>query len=274
MKKHLSTVLLFLVFFVGLSVLLYPSVSNWWNTKHMSRAIADYDESVQALQPEDYTAYWAAAQDYNTRLAQTPQAFYDPALVDGYEQALNVSGTGIMGTVNIDKIHVTLPIYHGTDEGVLAVGAGHLQGTSLPTGDKGTHCVLSAHRGLPSATLFSNLDQLEAGDTFTVTVLDKMFTYQVDKISIVLPSEVEDLQIDPNQDYCTLMTCTPYGINSHRLLVRGVRVQNAADTRINVEPDARQVDPLVVAPAVALPVLLVLLAVLLLKYRKPPKKRN
>ena len=267
MKKHLSTILLVLVFFVGLSVVLYPTVSDWWNQTHASRAIASYDETAQALTQEDTDAYFAAADVYNAQLAATPDAFYNPELVPGYANTLDISGTGIMGYITIDKINVQLPIYHGTSDGVLQVAVGHLEGTSLPVGGASTHCVLSAHRGLPSALLFSNLDQMEVGDTFTVTVLDRTLTYEVDQISIVLPEEVDDLQIVDGQDYMTLMTCTPYGINSHRLLVRGHRVENT-DKHINVTPDATRIDPMLVAPVVALPILLILLAALLIRFRK------
>lgn len=173
-----------------------------------------------------------------------------------------------MGYITIDKINVQLPIYHGTSDSVLQVGVGHLEGTSLPVGGASTHCVLSAHRGLPSAVLFTNLDRLEAGDTFTVTVLDRLLTYEVDQISIVLPEQVQDLLITDGQDYMTLMTCTPYGINTHRLLVRGRRVENAAEKHINVTPDATRIDPMLVAPVVALPILLLLLTVLLVRFRK------
>ena len=268
MKKHLSTILLVLLFFVGLSVVLYPTVSDWWNQRHASRAIASYDETAQSLTPENTDACFAAADDYNARLAADPDAFYDPEKITGYEDTLNISGTGIMGYITIDKINVQLPIYHGTSDSVLQVGVGHLEGTSLPVGGVSTHCVLSAHRGLPSAVLFTNLDRLEAGDTFTVTVLDRLLTYEVDQISIVLPEQVQDLLITDGQDYMTLMTCTPYGINTHRLLVRGRRVENAAEKHINVTPDAARIDPMLVAPVVALPILLLLLAVLLVRFRK------
>ena len=268
MKKHLSTILLVLVFFVGLSVVLYPTVSDWWNQRHATRAIASYEETAQNMTQEDTDAIFAAAEDYNARLAANPDAFYDPTLVSGYDTTLDISGTGIMGYITIDKINVQLPIYHGTSDGVLQVAVGHLEGTSLPVGGASTHCVLSAHRGLPSALLFSNLDQMEVGDTFTVTVLDRLLTYEVDQIAIVLPEEVEKLQITDGQDYMTLMTCTPYGINTHRLLVRGRRVDNAAEKHINVTPDATRIDPMLVAPVVALPILLILLAVLLIRFRK------
>ena len=236
MKKHLSTILLVLLFFVGLSVVLYPTVSDWWNQRHASRAIAGYDETAQSLTPENTDACFAAADDYNARLAADPDAFYDPEKIAGYEDTLNISGTGIMGYITIDKINVQLPIYHGTSDSVLQVGVGHLEGTSLPVGGASTHCVLSAHRGLPSAVLFTNLDRLEAGDTFTVTVLDRLLTYEVDQISIVLPEQVQDLLITDGQDYMTLMTCTPYGVNTHRLLVSATR--SAIPDEIPAENDA------------------------------------
>ena len=259
MKKHLSTILLVLVFLVGLSVVLYPTVSDWVNRRNASRALVSYDETVNALSDADYEAYFAAADDYNRRLAATENAFYKPELVSGYEQTLDLSGTGIMGYITIQKIGVELPIYHGTGEGVLQVAAGHLQGSSLPVGGAGTHAVISAHRGLPSAKLFTNLDELEVGDTFTVTVLDRVLTYEVDRISIVLPNETDLLQPTPGKDYLTLMTCTPYGINTHRLLVRGHRVETVENQKhIRVTADAVRVQPAVVAPLLAVPLLVLL----------------
>ena len=259
MKKHLSTILLVLVFLVGLSVVLYPTVSDWVNRRNASRALVSYDETVNALSDADYEAYFAAADDYNRRLAATENAFYKPELVSGYEQTLDLSGTGIMGYITIQKIGVELPIYHGTSEGVLQVAAGHLEGSSLPVGGAGTHAVISAHRGLPSAKLFTNLDELEVGDTFTVTVLDRVLTYEVDLISIVLPNETDLLQPTPGKDYLTLMTCTPYGINTHRLLVRGHRVETVENQKhIRVTADAVRVQPAVVAPLLAVPLLVLL----------------
>ena len=259
MKKHLSTILLVLVFLVGLSVVLYPTVSDWVNRRNASRALVSYDETVNALSDADYEACFAAADDYNRRLAATENAFYKPELVSGYEQTLDLSGTGIMGYITIQKIGVELPIYHGTGEGVLQVAAGHLQGSSLPVGGAGTHAVISAHRGLPSAKLFTNLDELEVGDTFTVTVLDRVLTYEVDLISIVLPDETDLLQPTPGKDYLTLMTCTPYGINTHRLLVRGHRVETVENQKhIRVTADAVRVQPAVVAPLLAVPLLVLL----------------
>ena len=186
-----------------------------------------------------------------------------------YEELLDVNGVGIMGYIDIDAIGVELPIYHGTDSSVLNIAVGHLEGSSLPVGGESTHCVLSAHRGLPSARLFTDLDRLKTGDTFTLSVLNRLLTYEIDQILIVKPEEVDTLAIEPGQDLCTLVTCTPYGINSHRLLVRGHRVENAAPKpEIFVPADMVQIDPLVVTPIVAVPMLLVLLIFLLIRYRK------
>ena len=224
MKKNRSTIILILIFLVGLSVMLYPTVSDYVNQRHQSRALASYDETVNEMSDADYTAYFEAADAYNQRLAATPNSFFTPEQVSGYDETLDVSGTGIMGYITIPRIGVELPVYHGTSDGVLQVAAGHLEGSSLPVGGAGTHAVISAHRGLPSAKLFTNLDELEAGDTFTITVLDRVLTYEVDRISIVLPTETDLLQPVEGQDYVTLMTCTPYGINTHRLIVQAKRV--------------------------------------------------
>ena len=234
MRKNLSTIILILIFLVGLSVMLYPSVSDAVNRKHQSRAVAGYAEEVEQLSDADYQTYFDAADAYNRQLNTTPNAFYKPDLVSGYAQTLDISGTGIMGYITIPKISVELPIYHGTDEGVLQVAAGHLEGSSLPVGGAGTHAVISAHRGLPSAKLFTNLDELEVGDRFTITVLNRVLTYEVDQISIVLPTEIDQLLPTEGMDYVTLMTCTPYGINTHRLLVRGKRVETTESQSISV----------------------------------------
>ena len=279
MKKNRSTIILILIFLVGLSVMLYPTVSDYINQKNQSRAVASYSEEVENLSDVDYQAYFDAADDYNRRLAETPDAFYRPEEVSGYTDTLDVSGTGIMGYITISKIGVELPIYHGTSDGVLQVAAGHLEGSSLPVGGAGTHAVISAHRGLPSAKLFTNLDELEAGDTFTITVLDRVLTYEVDQISIVLPTETDLLQPVEGKDYVTLMTCTPYGINTHRLLVRGKRIENAENQKhIRVTADALRIEPIIVAPALAVPMLLVLLVVMLavphLRKRKNQREEN
>ena len=257
MRKNLSTIILILIFLVGLSVMLYPSVSDAVNRKHQSRAVASYAEEVEQLSDADYQTYFDAADAYNRQLNTTPNAFYKPDLVSGYAQTLDISGTGIMGYITIPKISVELPIYHGTDEGVLQVAAGHLEGSSLPVGGAGTHAVISAHRGLPSAKLFTNLDELEVGDRFTITVLNRVLTYEVDQISIVLPTEIDQLLPTEGMDYVTLMTCTPYGINTHRLLVRGKRVETTESQKhIRVAADAFRIEPIIVAPILAIPMLL------------------
>ena len=269
MKKNRSNIILILIFLVGLSVMLYPTVSDYVNQKNQSRAVASYSEEVENLSDVDYQAYFDAADDYNRRLAETPDAFYRPEEVSGYTDTLDVSGTGIMGYITISKIGVELPVYHGTSDGVLQVAAGHLEGSSLPVGGAGTHAVISAHRGLPSAKLFTNLDELEVGDTFTITVLDRTLTYEVDNISIVLPTETDELKVAEGKDYVTLMTCTPYGINTHRLLVRGRRITTPDKLKhIRVTSDAIKIEPILTAPIMALPLLLVLLFWLLFAPRK------
>ena len=275
MKKHLSTILLVGVFLLGLGILLYPSVSDYWNSMHQTRAIGAYEDTLSGMTQKDYSEYFAQADAYNAALASLPTPLTGYEVLDTleevpkYRDVLDVNGMGIMGYIDIDEIGVELPIYHGTDPSVLNVAVGHLEGTSLPVGGVGTHCVLSAHRGLPSARLFTDLDRLKVGDTFTLTVLNRLLTYQVDQVLIVEPDQVEALTIDPNEDYCTLVTCTPYGINTHRLLVRGRRVENAEEKPVIYVPaDMVQIDPLVVTPAVAAPMLLVLLIFLLIRYRK------
>lgn len=273
MKKQFSTILLIFIFFVGLSVLLYPSISDYVNQKNQSRAVANYEKTAEQLSKQDTEEIFQKAEDYNSRLEQAPGAFYDPSQVDGYEKILDITGTGIMGYISIPKINVELPIYHGTDEGVLQIACGHLEGSSLPIGGASTHAVLSAHRGLPSAKLFTNLDKMEIDDTFTITILNRVLTYQVDEISIVLPSEVDKLQIEEGKDYCTLMTCTPYGINTHRLLVRGHRIETSEEKNTHVTADAFQIEPIVIAPVLAAPMLVILLIWILFHTRKKKKKR-
>ena len=270
MKKNLSTILLILAFVTGLSLLLYPSVSDYWNSFHQSRAIATYAGEVANLSNADYGRMWEEARAYNRRLAEMANPLLsEPADTAGYEALLDIAGSGVMGYIEIPSIKVSLPIYHGVDEAVLQVAVGHIPGTSLPTGGESTHCVISGHRGLPSAKLFTNLDQLKEGDLFMLRVLDETLSYEVDQILIVEPHEVGALAIEPGQDYCSLVTCTPYGINSHRLLVRGHRVENQADAAsIRVTADALQIEPVLVAPVVAAPMLLVLLVWVLVRYRK------
>lgn len=275
MKKKSSnfiTVFLVLILLVGLSLLLYPSVSDYWNSLHQSRAIATYAEEVANLDEDQYAEIWDAAAEYNASLLERTNSYLlSDVQKETYQQLLNVSGTGVMGYIEIPVIQCSLPLYHGTDEGVLQIAVGHLDWTSLPVGGESTHCVLSGHRGLPSAKLFTNLDKLVVGDVFMLRVLDEVLTYEVDQILIVEPHETSELQIVKGQDYCTLVTCTPYGINSHRLLVRGHRIENLAEAKtVHVTADAMQIEPMIVAPIVAIPILLVLLILLLLP--KPKKK--
>ena len=277
MKKkgnHLITILLVLIFLLGLSLLLYPAVSDYWNSKHQTRAIAVYSEEVSGLDEDQYQALWEAAAAYNASLLERNNAYLlTEEQKAAYEQLLNVSGLGIMGYIEIPSIDCSLPIYHGTEESVLQIAIGHLEWTSLPVGGESTHCVLSGHRGLPSAKLFTNLDQLREGDTFTLRALDEVLCYEVDQIRVVEPQDTDALLPEPGQDLCTLVTCTPYGINTHRLLVRGHRIENAPEARlVRVTADAVQIEPLLVAPIVALPMLLLLLILLLLPKR--PKNDN
>lgn len=271
-KKNISTIILVLIFFVGLSLLLYPIISDYWNSFHQSRAIATYAEAVEELDDEDYEKMWQEAEAYNQKLSNQPNHWnLTEEEEEEYNRVLDIGGTGIMGYIEIPEIKVSLPIYHGTDEGVLQIAVGHIPGSSLPVGGIGTHSVVSGHRGLPSARLFTNLDELDEGDVFMIRVLDETLTYEVDKISIVEPDDLTGLGIDPELDLCTLVTCTPYGVNSHRLLVRGHRIANLEDDSIRVTADAMQVDRLIVASAIAVPVLLLLIIWVLVHY---PKKKS
>ena len=260
-KKDFSTIALIIVFFVGVSVLLYPTVSDYWNSLHQSQAIATYADSVENMDEQDYEKLWDAAVSYNQKLFQSGHGLgLKDEEKEEYNELLDVSGTGIMSYIEIPKIKCSLPVYHGTDEGVLQIAVGHIEGSSLPVGGLNTHCVLSGHRGLPSAKLFSNLDKLEEGDIFMIRTLDQTLTYEVDQIRIVLPDEVEDLKIEEGKNLCTLVTCTPYGINTHRLLVRGHRVANQEEAEaVRVTADAMLVDNRIVAMCIAVPVLVLLL---------------
>ena len=266
MKRDKVGILLVLMLFIGVCGLLYPAVSQYWNSKTQTRAVENYQALLDSLKEEDYTAFFQAAEEYNTTLTELKDPLVDCRRLEGYEEILNVSGNGIMGYVDIQKLGVELPVYHGISTEVLNIACGHLEGTSFPVGGESTHCVLSAHRGLPHAKLFTELDKMELGDTFTVTVLDRTVTYQVDQIKVVRPSETDDVRIIDGADHCTLLTCTPYGINSHRLLVRGTRIENAAPV-LYVTSDAYRIDSLVATPMVAAPILLILLIALMVKYR-------
>ena len=270
-KNNKIGILLVLMLFVGVCGLLYPSVSQYWNTKTQSRAVTNYQEILASIKTEDYTAYFDAANKYNQDLSELSFPLLDYGALQNYEQTLNIAGNGVMGFITINKIGVELPVYHGIAAEILNIACGHLEGTSLPVGGESTHCVLSAHRGLPHAKLFTELDKMELGDTFTITVLDRSVTYKVDQIKVVRPDEINDIQIVPGEDLCTLLTCTPYGINSHRLLVRGTRIENAAPV-LHVTSNAYRIDSLVATPIVAAPILLILLIVLMVKYRDKGSK--
>lgn len=274
-KSRASTVILIIVFLVGLSLLLYPSLSDYWNSFRQSRAIASYVESVSHLDQQKYDALLEEARAYNASLVGDKTRF-SPTEEELAEYLTLLGSTGAaVGYVEIPAIKLTLPIYLGTSETVLQVGVGTMEGSSLPIGGESTHAVLTGHRGLPSATLFTDLDRLVQGDMFHIHILNETCTYEVDQILIVEPAEMDALEIVEGEDYCTLVTCTPYGVNSHRMLVRGHRIETPEDAVfVQVSPDALQMDPLFIAPFVAVPILLVLLLFLLFGGQKRSAKSN
>ena len=275
LKKHATSIILGFILTIGVALLAYPSFSDYWNSFTQSRAIVNYAEKVASLDTEQYEEIWKEAVAYNERLAETGIVWL-PAEeeLEEYDALLNVDGTGNMGYIEIPKISVSLPMYHGTSDDVLQTSIGHITGTSLPVGGLGSHCVLSGHRGLPSARLFSDLDKLTEGDVFILTTLDQTLTYEVDQIRIVEPTDLSDLTIEDGKDLCTLVTCTPYGINTHRLLVRGHRIANAQETDIRIIADALLVDPIYVAPVIAVPVLLLLIVWMLFMTSGLHKRRK
>ena len=270
MKNNRSTILLILILLIGLSLMLYPSFADWWNSFHSSRAIASYEEQVANIDDAQYEELWDAAWDYNQSLLHRPNDFLlSDEQQEIYKSLLDIGGNGIMGYIEIPMIDVMLPIYHGTKESVLQIAVGHLDWTSLPVGGAGSHCVVSGHRGLPSARLFTDLDKLKVGDVFMLHVLNEILTYEIDQILIVEPQDTDPLLIEPGKDLCTMITCTPYGINSHRMLVRGHRIESQEEAKvIRITADALRIEPLMVAPFVAVPILLVLLIILLLPKQK------
>ncbi len=278
MKKNrgnsMTTLFLVLMLFAGLSLLLYPTVSNYWNSLHQSRAIAAYVEQVTQIDNETFDQLREQARAYNRTLVGKAYR-YDMTRQEREEYLglLNVSENGIIGYIEIPGIHCELPIYHGTDADALQIGVGHIEGSSLPVGGESTHCAISGHRGLPSAKLFSDLDKLTVGDRFSLRVLDDTLTYEVDQIHTVLPGEMDELEIVEGEDYCTLVTCTPYGVNTHRLLVRGHRVENSTDKEpARVATDETRTEPLgkisILLPVLVFAILLMLLLVFLLPKRK------
>lgn len=274
MKKHLSTILFILFLVVGLSLLLYPTVSDYWNFMHQSRVIDDYTDQVADLDNGIYQSLLADARSYNAELPYKDNRYQMSEQEQAvYQSMLNISGDSMMGYIEIPSIGVSLPIYHGTSESTLQVAVGHLEGTSLPVGGETTHCVLSGHRGLPSAKLFTDLDQLAEGDMFILKVLDETLLYEIDQILTVEPDDTTALNIEEGKDYCTLMTCTPYGINTHRLLVRGHRVENQEETvytAADEKPDWRML--LIIVTIVIL--LLVLVIIVVMKVRRERRKKR
>ena len=265
LKKYLANLILVLILVSGLGIVLYPSVSNYINSKHQSKAIDNYSKQLANVKPADFEKFWKEAEAFNKRLADQKTSFEvtDKTLAE-YNKLLDPTQTGIMGYLEIENIGVNLPIYHGVEETTLAVGIGHLPGSSLPTGGESTHTVLSGHRGLPSSKLLTDLDQMIVGDVFLVHVMDKTFAYQVDQINIVLPDETSLLSVSKGEDYCTLVTCTPYGVNTHRLLVRGKRIEYESQNSIIVA-DAVRFTPVMVAPFIAAPILFVAFLIALIR---------
>lgn len=274
-KISKSTILLFIILLVGLFLLLYPSVADYWNKFHQTRAIAAYDEEAAKLSQEEKDSEIQRAREYNAKLLNKvyPWSMSDSELEE-YNSILNVSDTGVMGYITVPAARIQLPIYHGTEDAILQKAAGHIETTSFPVGGESTHAVISGHRGLPSARLFTDIDRLVEGDKFQITVLNEKFSYEVDQISIVLPEDMSQLGIEEGQDYVTLVTCTPYGVNSHRLLVRGHRISNLAYDMDGLESEANIVDAVLVAPLVAIPILLLLLIYLLIRTRKKKDKKD
>lgn len=267
-RRNVITLILVGIMVVGVGLIAYPSVADWWNSYHQSRAVASYASVVAEMNHDDYDRILNDATAYNKKLAESGVLWrLNDEEQSEYDSLLNVTNSGIMGYIDISKIHVQLPIYHGTDDTILQVAVGHITGSSLPVGGETSHCIISGHRGLPSAKLFTDIDKLVLGDTWTINVLDQTLTYEVDQIRVVLPTDLSDLQMESGKDYCTLVTCTPYGVNSHRLLVRGHRVPNAQGNA-RVTADALQIEPVYVAPFIGGPILIILIIVLIVATRK------
>lgn len=269
-KVSLSTIILVTTLIIGVSLLLYPSISNYWNQLHQSQAIAEYAETVSNMSDDKYEKFLADANEYNKMLSgSSTHWILDKQELEEYNKLLDISGTGIMGQIEIPKINCSLTIYHDTADEVLQIAVGHIPGSSLPVGGKSTHTVLSGHRGLPSAKIFTHLDKLEKGDLFMIRVLDEVLTYEVDSILIAEPDDFSALGIEQGKDFCTLVTCTPYGVNTHRLLVRGHRIENVKQSLVaRVTADAMQIEPLLIATLVGIPVLLALFLLMIVSGRK------
>ncbi len=271
MVRKISTIVMLSLFFIGLSVLLYPSISSYWNSKTQSAAVQSYEDMVAQMKGKDYSEYFDAANEYNKALNEIEFPLKNYHEVEGYGDTLDLSGSGMMGYLTIPNLGIELPIYHTINDDVLATSVGHMEGTSFPIGGESTHAVLSAHRGLPNAKLFTDLDKLRIGDVFTVTIIDRVFTYQVEQILTVVPENTQDIKIVEGEELCTLLTCTPYGINTHRLLVQGKRVDTVSRKTEYIGSEAYQIDTLIVTPIVALPILLTLIIIVMIQPVKQEK---
>lgn len=265
MKKNIIKIILIIIFFIGISILLYPTISQHYNSYVQSKTVANYDKIFKGLENKDYSKIFNEADKYNQELSKFKFPLVEYKKLTGYNDLINVNNNGMMGYISINKIKVEIPIYHGTSKDILNIAVGHLEGSSLPIGGKNTHSVLSAHRGLPSAKLFTDLNKLEIGDIFEITILDRKLTYQIDNIIVIEPNDIENLKIIEDKDYVTLLTCTPYGLNTHRLLVRGERLENIDNKKIYVTTEAYKINNLIVAPLVALPIILILLLLVIFK---------
>lgn len=265
MNRKILKIILFVTFFIGIIILTYPFISQYWNSKVESKVVEDYKNNIEKIDKEDYTKIFKEAEKYNNKLLKLDYPFVEYNKIKNYNNILNINNNGMIGYIKIDKLKIELPIYHGTSSSVLNVAVGHLEGSSLPIGGKSTHSVLAAHRGLPNKELFTNITKLELGDIFTITVLDKILTYRVDNITIVEPSDISKLKIVENKDYVTLLTCTPYGLNFHRLLVRGIRIEKKEEKHIMITSDAYQIDKTKVTIIISIPILLILIIYIILK---------
>lgn len=271
MKRRISNFILLFIFFIGLSASLYPAIGNYWNSKTQTEAIIDYEKMLENMPEEDYTALFQSAEQYNKKLLNLDNPLTEYTKLSDYSDILDLDGTGMMGYITIEKIQAELPIYHGTSEAVLSKAAGHLEGSSFPIGEKGSHTVISAHRGMPTAVLFTYLDRLEVGDTFSVTILNRTTVYEVDQIRIVDPDDISELSLNRNEEYCTLITCTPYGINTQRLLVRGKSSETVLKKNIYISTEAYRIKPLIIMPVIAVPILFVLMMTVIFK---PVRKKD
>ncbi|MDD6344894.1 MAG: class C sortase [Oscillospiraceae bacterium] len=271
MKRRISNFILLFIFFIGLSASLYPAIGNYWNSKTQTEAIIDYEKMLENMPEEDYTALFQSAEQYNKKLLNLDNPLTEYTKLSDYNDILDLDGTGMMGYITIEKIQAELPIYHGTSEAVLSKAAGHLEGSSFPIGEKGSHTVISAHRGMPTAVLFTYLDRLEVGDTFSVTILNRTTVYEVDQIRIVDPDDISELSLNRNEEYCTLITCTPYGINTQRLLVRGKSSETVLKKNIYISTEAYRIKPLIIMPVIAVPILFVLMMTVIFK---PVRKKD